>query len=235
MGENMSTGVPQFATAEYAGQPGRTACKSCGQPISGARYQVNGVLTCAICAQRLRELMLRDSHAPFGRGVLFGIGGAILGFVLYVTFALVTGLVAGIVSLAVGYLVGKAIIIGSRGIGGRRYQVAAVLLTYIAVSLSAVPIAVSQHMKQKSARQHAQAIEPAAVPAPKTKMSPAKALGVLTVLGLTSPFLGLSNPAQGIIGLIILFVGLRIAWRIAAGIPVKIVGPISEPDSATPG
>jgi hypothetical protein len=235
MGENMSTGVPQFATAEYAAQPGENACKSCGRAISGAYYRVNGILTCASCAQRLREQMLKDSHASFARGVLFGVGGAILGFAIYVAFALITGLVAGIVSLAVGYLVGRAIVTGSRGIGGRRYQVSAVLLTYMAVSLSAVPIAVSQYMKQKSAQQHAQVTGPVAVQAPKTKMSPGRALGTLTVLGLTSPFLGLSHPAQGIIGLVILFVGLRIAWRITAGKPVDVVGPIGEPNPSTPG
>ncbi|HEY3786402.1 MAG TPA: hypothetical protein VGL55_14075 [Steroidobacteraceae bacterium] len=229
----MSTGVPQFTTAEYAGQPGGTACKCCGRAISGAYYRVNDVLTCTSCALRLKGQMLKDSHASFGRGVLFGVGGAIVGFAIYVVFALITGLVAGIVSLAVGYLVGKAVVKGSRGIGGRRYQVAAVLLTYMAVSLSAVPIAVSPYMKQRSAQQHAQVTDAATVEAPKPKMRPARALGMLTVLGLTSPFLALSNPPQAIIGLIILFVGLRIAWRITAGKPVKMVGPIGEP--ATPG
>jgi hypothetical protein len=75
----------------------------------------------------------------------------------------------------------------------------------------------------------------AAGQAPKTKMSPGKALGALAVMGLTSPFLGLSHPPQGFISLIILFVGLRIAWRITAGRPVIIVGPISEQSQATPG
>ena len=39
---------------------------------------------------------------------------------------------------------GKAMHLGSRGVGGRRYQLVAVLLTYLAVSLSAVPIAIHQ-------------------------------------------------------------------------------------------
>jgi hypothetical protein len=235
MGENINTGMPQFSTAEYAGQPGQAVCKSCGQAISGAYYQVNGATTCASCAQRLQAQVPKDSHSSFGRGVLFGVGGALLGFIIYVAFALMTGLVAGIVSLAVGFLVGKAIIKGSRGIGGRRYQVAAVLLTYMAVSLAAVPIALSQYRKQHSAQQQAQVADPTAVQAPKPKMSIGQAVGMLTVLGLTSPFLGLSHPAQGIIGLIILFVGLRIAWRITAGRPVNIVGPLRDPDPATPG
>jgi hypothetical protein len=235
MGENMSSGVPQFSTAEYAGQPAKTQCKSCGQAISGSYYKVNGVPVCATCAERLKAQILKDSHSAFVRGILFGVGGAIIGFIIYVAFALMTGLVAGIVSLAVGFLVGKAIVKGSGGVGGLRYQVAAVILTYMAVSLSAVPIAVSQYKKQHSAQQQAQVSDPAAVQAPKAKMRVGRALGMLTILGLTSPFLGLSHPAQGIIGLIILFVGLRIAWRITAGRPVNIVGPIRDPDPAAPG
>jgi hypothetical protein len=60
-------------------------------------------------------------------------------------------------------------------------------------------------------------------------MRPAKALGVLALIGLASPFLALSNPMQGIIGLIILFVGIRIAWRMTAARQVNILGPFSEP------
>jgi hypothetical protein len=165
-----------------------------------------------------------DSHAAFVRGLIFGIGGAILGLAIYAGFALATGLMIGYISLAVGYIVGKAIVMGSDGVGGRRYQVAAVLLTYIAVSLAAIPIAVSQHMKQRSA-QHTQVSGSAAVGAPK--MGPAKAVGVLALIGLASPFLALSNPVQGIIGLIILLVGLQIAWKITAARPITVPGPIT--------
>jgi hypothetical protein len=232
MEENMSDGVPQFATAEYRGNAGETACKSCAQAISGAYYRVNGAPTCANCTQQIREQMPKDSHSAFGRGVLFGVGGALLGLGIYVAFALATGWMIGYISLAVGYIVGKAIVMGSGGLGGRRYQIAAVLLTYIAVSLAAVPIAISQHMKQRSV-QHAQVGDSATVQAPK--MSPAKAVGLLAMLGLASPFLALSNPAQGLIGLVILFVGIRIAWTITAGRPVNILGPINEAAPATAG
>ncbi|HEY2528865.1 MAG TPA: hypothetical protein VGJ20_13115 [Xanthobacteraceae bacterium] len=143
-----------------------------------------------------------------------------MGLALYVGFALATGWIVGFVSLAVGYIVGKAIMFGSGGVGGRRYQVAAVLLTYIAVSMAAVPIAISQ-VKQKSAQQRAQASDPTT--AAKANMSPLKGLGVLTIIGLASPFLDLANPAHGVIGLIILFVGIRIAWRLTAGRAVKIL------------
>jgi NAD/NADP transhydrogenase beta subunit len=234
MGKNTSSGVPQFSTAEYGGKAGETLCKACAQRISGSYYLLNGAPVCASCAQRIRDEMPQDTHTSFVRGVLFGVGGALLGLGIYVAFALATGWMIGYISLAVGYLVGRAIALGSGGVGGRRYQVAAVLLTYSAVSLAAVPIALSQHMKHSSPQQHAQASEPAAVHAPK--MSLARAAGVLTLLGLVSPFLELADPAHGIIGLIILFVGIRIAWKITAARQVNLSGPISEqPVPATPG
>src|SRR4029077_1530386 len=119
--------------------------------------------------------------------------------------ALATGWVVGYVSLAVGYLVGKAIILGSRGAGGRRYQVAAVLLTYMAVSLGAVPIAISQHLKQRGAQSSANASAMQTPPPAKANasattarhMSVAAALGALALLGLASPFLEMVDPMHG--------------------------------------
>jgi hypothetical protein len=224
--EKDSNGVPQFATAEYS-QPGAAPCKSCGKSIAGAHYRANGVPVCGNCAERIKGQLPLDSHSAFVRAICFGVGGAFLGLALYVGFALATGWIVGFVSLAVGYIVGKAMVFGSRGVGGRRYQVAAVLLTYIAVSMAAVPIAISQHMKQKSTQQQSHASDPASIVEPK--MGPLKALGVLIMIGLASPFLDLANPTHGVIGLIILFVGIRIAWRLTAGNAVNISGPISGP------
>jgi hypothetical protein len=232
MDENPSKGVPQFATAEYSGAPAATPCKGCGQAIGGAYYQVNGVPACEKCARQIKEQTLHDPHPAFVRGILFGVAGAIVGLGIYVAFALATGLIIGYISLAVGYIVGKAIVMGSKGRGGRRYQLAAALLTYMAVSLAAVPIAVSQHMKQGRAQRQVQSGDSAA-PAPK--MSAGKAVATLTLLGLASPFLALSNPAHGIIGFIILLIGIQIAWKITAAKPLKIVGPLNEAAPATPG
>ncbi|HEV2287216.1 MAG TPA: hypothetical protein VGR80_14315 [Steroidobacteraceae bacterium] len=230
------------------------ACRACGQSIRGAWYRVNDAPVCTACTERLQRELPRDSHQAFVRGLLFGVGAAVIGFILYVGFAIATGLVIGYVSLAVGYLVGKGISLGSRGVGGRRYQIAALVLTYMAVSLAAVPIAISVHMKHKRAAQTTQLIgapaapltseaptpqaaaapSPAPVPAAAAPpaMSFARALGTLTLLGLASPFLELADPVHGIIGLIILLVGLRIAWRLTSPRRLEISGPIAEAQSA---
>jgi hypothetical protein len=243
MADDASSGTPQFATAEYSPRSAAIACGSCGQTISGTWYRVNGVPACADCTRRIQEAVPQDSHQAFARGLLFGIGAAVLGCIIYVVFALTTGLVIGFVSLAVGYLVGKAIALGSRGVGGRRYQVAAAALTYMAVSLAAVPIAISVHHRQQVAQQHAPAGDPAATaaatpaapPAHAAKMGFAQAIGVLTLLGLASPFLELRDPMHGAIGLIILLVGIRFAWRLTAAKPLDISAPIATPAPAASG
>jgi hypothetical protein len=52
-------------------------------------------------------------------------------------------------------------------------------------------------------------------------------------LGLASPFLQLQDPIQGAIGLVILFVGIRIAWKLTAGRSVDIIGPFNTAPALT--
>lgn len=232
----MTDNVPQFGIAEYPSAPGTDICKSCNQPAVGSYYRVNGALACERCKEQLEAQLPKDSHAAFVRGLLFGVGGAILGLILYSAFGIVTGLEIGYISLAVGYIVGKAMRTGSRGIGGRRYQVVAVILTYAAVSMSAIPIGISQYAKEKEAHPQAEAAKPATgAPQPaKPKVSLGAALAGLAVLGLASPFLALEDPFHGVIGLVILLVGIRIAWQLTASPKIDILGPFVSKNPAAP-
>ena len=115
---------------------------------------------------------------------------------LYAGFVILTNIEIGYMSLAVGFIVAKAMMMGSKGVGGRQYQITAAILTYAAVSLSVIPIALYH-----------------------TKL-PLDALpfGELLRIGLTSPFLELqADTFRGVIGLVILFVGINIAWKMTAG------------------
>ena len=223
--DDTSKGVPQFATAEFAPNTPGLTCVACRHPITGPYFQINGSPACAACANKIQEQVPKDSHAAFVRALVFGIGGALVGFAIYVAFALATGLVVGWVSLAVGFIVGKAMSLGSRGLGGRRYQLVAVLLTYLAVSMAAVPIAMHQMRQQHQA----QARSSDATAPPAKQVSVAKALGILALVGVASPFLELQDPVHGLIGLVILFVGLRFAWRFTAGRPISVSGPHAPP------
>lgn len=196
--------TPQFATAEYRSSGPNMTCAGCRQPVGGSYFKIKGAPVCAGCTERIRAQVPRDSHAAFARALVFGIAGALVGLALYVIFAIATGLIIGYVSLAVGYLVGKAMHMGSGGVGGRRYQVVAVLLTYFAVSMSAVPIAIEQagHMTISG-----------------------KVVAELALAGVASPILELWEPVHGLIGLIILFVGIRFAWRFTAAPTLNVSGP----------
>jgi hypothetical protein len=200
-------------------------------------------MACEGCVQELQRRQPADSHAGYVRGILFGVGAAIVGMAGYAGFTILTGLYIGYVSLAVGWLVGRAIMLGSKGIGGRRYQIAAVILTYAAVSLAAVPIAISYQLKAKS---HSESVQPqqqqSATEAensqpeqaqPKPKLSFGAAILQLLVIGLASPFLELQDPVHGIIGLVILMVGIRIAWQITTGSRrANIEGPYESSSAA---
>jgi hypothetical protein len=256
MAENLTGGsTPQFGTAEYKSSSGPERCKSCNTTLTGRYWRINGALACENCAERLKQQLPKDSHSAFVRGILFGLGGAFLGLILYAAFGILTGLMIGYVSLAVGYIVGKAVNMGSGGLGGRRYQIAAALLTYSAVSIAAIPIYISQMVKDKKAekqtqvqhalpqptapaQQEAPEAEDSAAPQTPPSQTPAQpkkpsmglgaAVGLMVLVGLASPFLELQDPFHGVIGLIILFVGIRIAWRLTAGVKVDILGPFDR-------
>jgi len=221
--------TPQFGTAEYQEQTGINRCKTCDQLIVGQYYRVSGVMTCTACAQNTANHSRPDTNQAFVRAVLFGIGGALVGLILYSAVGIITGLEIGYVSLAVGYLVGRAMMKGSSGIGVRRYQIAAVILTYAAVSLSAVPIAISQLRKQGNQSQTtangADETKLVSTSSNEVKVGLFAALGYLVLIGFASPFLNLAEPLHGLIGLVILYVGIQIAWRITIGTKIQITGP----------
>lgn len=203
--------VPQFSTAEYAHIPGTERCRICNSLISNQYFRVNTQMACGKCAAEARAGQPSDSHTAFARALLFGIGGAVAGLILYSTFAIVTGWTIGYLALAVGWMVAKAMTKGSHGIGGLHYQITAVLLTYAAISLSSIPLIISEVVKR----------------VPLQEIHWGAAAGRLALYGLASPFLELQDPGGGILGLVILFVGLSIAFRLTAAKRLHVDGPYS--------
>jgi hypothetical protein len=247
MSDNFSNPAPQFGTAEYATNSGNSRCQFCQQPIGGTYYRINEAMACPACAEKMRSNIALDTHAAYVRALTYGIGAAVVGLIGYALIAiLLQGWVISYMSIGVGWLVGTAMMKGSNGMGGRRYQIAAALLTYAAVSMAAVPIWIhfSGERSQKQTQQ--QKIEeeqrelerdsgqqPSETqPAPRAErpqISLGAWLATVAMLGLTSPFIQLkSNPFWGAMGLLILFFGIRIAWRITQGRPFGIYGPFAD-------
>jgi len=75
--------TPQFGTAEYAGVTSTERCQFCHQSLAKTYYRVNGAMACSACAERAQHELPKDSHSMFTRGLIFGIGGAILGLIIY--------------------------------------------------------------------------------------------------------------------------------------------------------
>jgi uncharacterized protein (DUF983 family) len=235
-----SADVPQFSTAEYGHIPGTERCRMCSYPISGEYFRVNSQMACSKCGAAARDGQPADSHAAFMRGLLLAAGAAVIGLMLYATFTIITGLYLGYLAVGVGWFVGRAMMRGSHNIGGRRYQIAAVALTYFAISVAEIPIWIATGMKQhtppaaQSQQSSTAANDSSAVtdassnppePAAKQKPGMLKLLVQLLFIGLASPFMELRDPLHGVIGLVILFVGLRIAYTMTAAKPLEVDGP----------
>lgn len=129
----------QFRTAEMP-DSSRHLCSVCNTGFDGEYYHLAGLVTCPKCAQeRLADRERKRGWGEFGRAALFGLGAAIGGSILYGLISWVTGLQFSLLAIVVGIMVGKAVLYGSRGIRGRRFQVLAVLLTYGSITSSMIP------------------------------------------------------------------------------------------------
>lgn len=204
--------TPQFGTAEYVGSPGGDHCQFCHQPIASTYYRTNGAISCASCADGARREIDKDSHSAFVRAIMFGAGAAILGLVLYAAFSIITGIMIGYIAVAIGWIVGKAMLQGSGGATGRRYQVVAVVLTYLAITLGRIPVWIHY--------------------SPRLQADPVSVGLRLIPVAIMFPFTRLADLGfGGVMGLIILFVGVSIAARMTAPKPLEIFGPFENAPS----
>ncbi len=187
-------------------------CQVCQQPIGGTYYEVNTAMVCPGCAEKMRGELTMDTHAAFVRALAYGVGAAVVGLVGYALIAIVLqGWVISYMSIGVGWIVGTAMMKGSNGVGGRRYQIAAVVLTYAAVSMAAIPIwihfAGERHRQEQAQdqkfeeqeRKFGQRIRAAANRTARTTDEPGRVAGRRRrCSGLASPFTELaSNPGSG--------------------------------------
>jgi hypothetical protein len=236
--------MQQPPAPESLEKPAGDICTECKTPITNVYYRANQAMVCVSCFNRRQGEQPRDSHAAFVRAVLFGLVGFAIGLTVYAGFEIATGISIGYVALAVGWIVGKAMMLGSKGIGGRRYQITAILLTYAAVSMAVIPLAISMVIKKHNEpQQHAlrqappsqtdtppparqNSADQSAENSPRERVSFGHVLGQMVLLGLASPFMELQDGFNGVIGLVILLVGMQFAWKMTAGPPkITLEGP----------
>lgn len=202
----------QFEKAEFAGEPLLT-CAACKAPITDQYFQVNGQNVCAKCRANIEAFAAGGSKITrFGKAAGAGIGAGFVGFLLYYIVLELTNINFGLIAIAVGWMVGKAVHWGANRIGGRFYQLLAVAITYVAICATYVP------MILREAGGH------------DTTPFIFKFI-VACVLSLAVPWLeGPSN----IIGWIIIGFGLMQAWQMNRKLKIEVSGPFFTRQSVPP-
>jgi hypothetical protein len=147
----------------------------------------------------------------FIRAIAFGLVGAVLGAVIYAVFVGATGISIGYLAILIAYMIAKGMTMGSHERGGRKYQITAVVLTYLAVA------AAHSMMEWWFAHQDG--------PVPLNLHN----VVTLAKIGLIYPVYQFDrSPGSALIGLFILFIGMRAAWRMTSGLPGASHHPFSR-------
>lgn len=217
----MSEPPLQFETAEgmAAESP---SCSICHAPFAGDYHELNGHPVCAVCRAREEAVYAQDLQwSRFVTAAVYGLGAAFAGGLLYWGFVKLTHIEFGLMAIAVGWLVGKAVMKGSNMRGGRRYQFLALGLTYFSITLSYGAMMVEQIIKARPAKAEVQGEVKPAPPAPSAGAF-VVGIAMLILIVLAAPFLGgLSN----VLGLVIIAIGLFEAWKQTRLVPFSSGGP----------
>ena len=190
----------QFERADFTA-PVAAQCSGCQQPLAGEYFSANGQVLCAACAENLRAQLggTGSSAGRFLQAALFGGGAALLGGAIYGAVMAYAKSEWGIISIAVGFLVGKAVRQGSGNRGGWRYQLLAAALTYAAIA-GAYAFFKYHRMGEPTG----------------------EGLSNLVFSAYRLPFAG---GAENILGMLIIAFGVYQAWQMNRGIDLEITGP----------
>jgi len=252
----------QFDKATYASGDagGAVPCGQCKQPLRGHYWKLQKFMLCEGCKTGIQaSLDKSQSASSFGKALLQG-GLVALGCGIgYAIFVGVTNIQFALITIGIGYLVAKTVRRASGGLSGRKFQVLAVVLTYLGSTMGYAPGIFNAIKDSGDKHQVAGAASGvAAAPSAPSASAPVTATGepgtisttaapeankpvgvgqlllaiaMLVGIMLAAPFLEITEAPIGV--LIVLF-GLWEAWKLSKGVNVVIEGPFRvAPD--TPG
>lgn len=231
--EVAGSGGLQFETATFSEPVAFKSCSECHHVIANLYFESGGKTLCPAC----RDRMGTPQRWDFWRALLFGGLAGAAGTLVWSLIIYTTGYELGLIAIFVGVGVGLAVRKGARGRGGWKYQALAMVLTYVSITTSYVPMvwkSMVQGVKEKeqaaeiakteSADGETPALDkpvagdPAAEEGPHGMAALVVALGILWGIALAAPFLGgFSN----LLGLIIIGVGLYEAWKLNRRVPLN--------------
>ncbi len=201
------------------GPSGPQPCVLCHQAIEGRYWTVEpgGTPVCESCQPQLDQYFSQKPTArSLGGAMLWGLGAAVLGAAGWWAFGWVTGYELGLIAIAVGYGVGWAVRRGSGSLGGRVYQVIALVLTYLAITGASLPYIVQSMLEEQP--------DPNALAVVLTTI-------LAWPLALVMPFLVIS---ENVIGLLLMGFALYQAWQLTGRAPVTLKGPLRVGVSEAP-
>ncbi len=221
-----------FDRAEFDSNPGNV-CAQCSTPITDTYFTVGTSMFCDRC-----HATLRAATAPgigltrFGGASALGGLAGVLGGGLWLLVTELTGYEIGLIAIAVGFLVGTGVRLGSRGIGGVVYQLLAVALTYSAIVMTYVPAIANEMIQSEEFQSEFQAGVEEGTGGEADAISIKTGAWIVAIpFAFAVPFLlGFEN----IIGLLIIGFALWQAWKMNARESIDWKGPFRLGAGDTP-
>ncbi|MBL8912293.1 MAG: hypothetical protein JNM17_16500 [Archangium sp.] len=197
-----------FSTAQFENKPPQAnACASCGRQLISEYFTAGPLSLCGNCAAQLKAGPPEDNQGcwRFVKAGAMGTGAGLLGAIGYGAIIYFTGYELALVTIFIGWFVGRGVMKGSDNRGGRGYQVLAAILTYVWCMQAFVPSLITGMQKAEQ-------------PVPFIV-----AMLIAPFLALIMPFMG----DMGVLGIAILAFGVWRAWREAAQVVIPVEGPFS--------
>lgn len=204
-------------------------CVVCRRPVHDEYFDVDGQSTCRSCQDDVARLSETPREwSVFARASVFGLVAAVLGAIVYYAVIAITEFEIGLVAIAIGYMVGYGIRMGTKGRGGRRFQVVALVLTYWAVGLAYVPVLVSSMSEQEATQQGSANATPSTDAPAQPEEVPSLSLALAALVGLSFALpvmVVVSSMPGGVISAAIIAFGMQQAWKMTAAPQPTISGP----------
>jgi hypothetical protein len=189
--------VPKFDVVDAITPVGTAPCAECRDAIVDTYYESDDGIVCAACHTRVTSASaLETDRGELSRALGFGVIAAALVAAVYFGLLAAIGREVSFALILVGFAVGRAVRIGGRRRGGRRFQWLALGLTYLAMVMTYVPFVL--------------------------KGSAAADLGALLLLAAAAPILeGIDHGVTRIM----IAIALGQAWHVNRRVEQKLTGP----------
>lgn len=204
------------------------ACAACRQPIAHQYYEINGATLCEGCRGQIEgQLRGGSGFLRLLKAILLGTGAMVVSAGIYFAVLHFLNLEAALASILCGFLIGKAVRMGSDNRGGWIYQILAVGLTYLAIGLAYSGEALAQGIFD------GEVAKMAANDPQMAQVGPGATIAIKAVLFTISAVMApvLISTSNVISAVIVLF-ALWEAWKFTKKVKLIVTGPYRVGEAA---